>query len=68
MANKHVDSMLVNGSKLDELIRSPCKSPVCKISALSAVIQMVLVSLPYTLHSPTGTRHSIHLTPELAPE
>lgn len=32
------------------------------LSALSAVIQMVLLSLPYTLQSPTGTRHSIHLT------
>ena len=33
------------------------------MDALSAVIQMVLLSLPYTLHSPTGTRHSIHPTP-----
>lgn len=33
------------------------------MDALSAVIQMVLLSLPYILHSPTGTRHIIHLTP-----
>ncbi|KAK5848671.1 hypothetical protein PBY51_006265 [Eleginops maclovinus] len=30
---------------------------------------MVLLSLPYTLHSLTGTRHSIHPTPpQLHPE
>lgn len=32
------------------------------LSVLSAVIQMVLLSLPYALQSPTGTRHNIHPT------